>query len=136
MNDLNSFSGLLRRCIDDYHMIEEGDKIAIGISGGKDSLTLLYALHGLKRFYPKKFELIAITLDMGMDGFDTTPLKKLCEEDDVRITVAWNKLYSIDLFKKGPPDAVIISLSTKNGCSFIQLVSRLFYKQVPLPLVY
>jgi tRNA(Ile)-lysidine synthase TilS/MesJ len=49
-----------RKAIDDYHMIEEGDKIAIGISGGKDSLTLLYALSGLRRFYPVPFEIEAI----------------------------------------------------------------------------
>ena len=61
-------------------MIEEGDHIAVGISGGKDSLTLLYALHGLKRFYPKKFELSAITVDLGYRECDFTPVVKLCEE--------------------------------------------------------
>ena len=55
----------VRKAIDDFHMIEDGDKIAIGISGGKDSLCLLYALHGLRRFYPKKFDIIAITVDLG-----------------------------------------------------------------------
>lgn len=70
----------VRRAVDDYHMIEEGDKIAVGISGGKDSLTLLYALAGLRHFYPKKFELIAVTVDLGFDGFDLTPIKALCEE--------------------------------------------------------
>ena len=55
-----------RRAIDDYGMIHTGDKIAIGISGGKDSLTLLYALHGLQRFYPEKFDLEAITVDLGI----------------------------------------------------------------------
>ena len=54
-----------RRAIDDYQMIEEGDKIAVGISGGKDSLTLLYALHGLRRFYPKHFDIHAVTVDLG-----------------------------------------------------------------------
>ena len=54
------------RCaIDSYNMIEDGDKIAIGVSGGKDSLTLLYALHGLKKFYPKHFDLVAISVDLG-----------------------------------------------------------------------
>ena len=52
-----------RKAVDEYQMIEEGDHIAVGISGGKDSLTLLYALHDLKRFYPKKFELSAITVE-------------------------------------------------------------------------
>ncbi len=69
-----------RKAVDDYQMIEEGDHIAVGISGGKDSLTLLYALNGLKRFYPKKFELSAITVDLGYEKFDTAPLHALCEE--------------------------------------------------------
>lgn len=69
-----------RKAVDDYQMIEEGDHIAVGISGGKDSLTLLYALHGLKRFYPKKFELSAITVNLGYEKFDTAPLKALCDE--------------------------------------------------------
>jgi tRNA(Ile)-lysidine synthase TilS/MesJ len=69
-----------RKAVDDYQMIEEGDHIAVGISGGKDSLTLLYALHGLKRFYPKKFELSAITVNLGYEKFDTAPLRALCEE--------------------------------------------------------
>lgn len=69
-----------RKAVDDYQMIEEGDHIAVGISGGKDSLTLLYALHSLKRFYPKKFELSAITVDLGYEKFDTEPLKQLCDE--------------------------------------------------------
>ena len=56
-----------RRAIDSYEMIDNGDKIAVGISGGKDSLTLLYALAELRRFYPKKFDLIAITVNLGFD---------------------------------------------------------------------
>ena len=55
----------VRKAVDDFGMIEDGDKIAIGISGGKDSLTLLYALSGLKIFYPNKFQLVAITVDLG-----------------------------------------------------------------------
>ena len=76
-----------RKAVDDYQMIEEGDHIAVGISGGKDSLTLLYALHGLKRFYPKKFELSAITVNLGYEKFDTAPLRALCEELGVPYTV-------------------------------------------------
>ena len=68
-----------RRAIDDYQMIDTGDTIAIGISGGKDSLTLLYALHGLRRFYPHKFDLVAVTVNLGYDEFNTEPLRKLCE---------------------------------------------------------
>ena len=69
-----------RKAVDEYQMIEDGDHIAVGISGGKDSLTLLYALHGLKRFYPKKFELSAITVNLGYEKFDVAPLRALCEE--------------------------------------------------------
>lgn len=72
-----------RKAVDEYQMIQEGDHIAVGISGGKDSLTLLYALHGLKRFYPNKFELSAITVDLGYDQCDFTPIKELCQEMDV-----------------------------------------------------
>ena len=59
-----------RKAVDEYQMIEEGDKIAIGISGGKDSLTLLYALHGLMRFYPKPFTIHAVTVDLGFQNLN------------------------------------------------------------------
>ena len=72
-----------RRAIDSYEMIDNGDKIAVGISGGKDSLTLLYALAELRRFYPKKFDLIAITVNLGFDNFDTAKIEQLCKELDV-----------------------------------------------------
>ena len=69
-----------RKAVDEYGLIDEGDHIAVGISGGKDSLTLLYALHGLRRFYPKKFELSAVTVDLGYSECDFTPVVYLCEE--------------------------------------------------------
>ena len=65
---------LTRQAVDDYALIESGDKIAVGVSGGKDSLTLLYALHELKRFYPKPFDLCAVTVDLGFGNFDLTPV--------------------------------------------------------------
>ena len=74
-----------RKAVDEYQMIEDGDHIAVGISGGKDSLTLLYALHGLKRFYPKKFELSAITVDLGFEDFDLTPIRELCKEMELSL---------------------------------------------------
>lgn len=76
-----------RKAVDEYQMIEEGDRIAVGISGGKDSLTLLYALHGLKRFYPKHFELEAITVDLGFQGFDLSRIEALCRELEVPYTI-------------------------------------------------
>ena len=59
-----------RKAIDDFQMIKENDSIAVGISGGKDSLTLLYALAGLRRFYPVHYSLTAITVDLGYPDFN------------------------------------------------------------------
>ena len=84
---LQRLLSLTRQAVDDYALIDSGDKIAVGISGGKDSLTLLYALHGLKRFYPNEFELSAITVDLGFENFDLSPVRSLCSELSVPFTV-------------------------------------------------
>ena len=70
MNEIKRLLSFARRAIDDYQMIEDGDKIAVGISGGKDSLSLLATMAALRRFYPLRFELCAITVDMGFEGAD------------------------------------------------------------------
>lgn len=85
--NLQQVLSYVRKAVDDYHMIEEGDKIAIGISGGKDSLTLLYALHGLKRFYPKHFEIHAVTVDLGWDNLNLDRIIELCKELNVEYTI-------------------------------------------------
>lgn len=72
-----------RKAMDDFQMIKENDSIAVGISGGKDSLTLLYALAGLRRFYPVHYSLTAITVDLGYPDFDLTEIKALCQKLDV-----------------------------------------------------
>lgn len=77
---LQQLLSFTRKAVDEYQMIEAGDKIAVGISGGKDSLTLLYALAGLRRFYPKPFDLIAITVDLGYEKFHTEKIEALCQE--------------------------------------------------------
>ena len=60
----------MRKAIEEYQMIEEGDRIAVCLSGGKDSITMLHALKALQRFYPKKFELVAISVNPGFEFFD------------------------------------------------------------------
>ena len=77
---LNEFTGTVRRAVDDYDMIQEGDKVAVGVSGGKDSMLLLLALNHLKSFYPKPFELSAVTIELGFEGMDFTPVKDMCAE--------------------------------------------------------
>ncbi|MDO4344940.1 MAG: ATP-binding protein [Eubacteriales bacterium] len=92
---LQQLLSLTRKAVDEYQMIEEGDRIAIGISGGKDSLTLLYALHGLHRFYPKKFDIEAVTVDLGHPDFDLTKIHQLCGELNVPYTVVKTQIASI-----------------------------------------
>lgn len=85
----------VRKAIDDYHMIEDGDKIAVGISGGKDSLTLLHALSNLRRFYPKKFELYAVTIDLGFQNIDFEQIKEICRSLDVEYTIVPTEISQI-----------------------------------------
>lgn len=74
---------LFRSCIDDYQMISENDRIAVGVSGGKDSVTLLVLLAELRKFYPKPFSIEAFTVDMGLSGMDFSPIAALCERLEV-----------------------------------------------------
>lgn len=73
----------MRRAIEDYDMIQDGDKIAVALSGGKDSITMLKALKSLQYFYPKQFELIAISVNPGFEFFDSPFLKKTCDELEI-----------------------------------------------------
>lgn len=77
----------VRKAVDDYHMIDKNDRIAVGISGGKDSLTLLYALNSLKRFYPHSFTIHAVTVDLGFDNLNLDAIKSLCEDLCVEYTI-------------------------------------------------
>ncbi len=85
----------VRRAADDYEMIQDGDKIAVGISGGKDSLTLLYALSALRRFYPHPFELHAVTVDLGFENLNLGKIEALCKELDVPYTIVPTQIASI-----------------------------------------
>ena len=74
---------LLRRCVEDYDMIQAGDRVAVGVSGGKDSLVLLTALARLSRFYPQSFTVEAFTVDMGIEGMDFSGVADLCRNLEI-----------------------------------------------------
>ncbi len=85
----------IRRACDDYEMINEGDRIAVGVSAGKDSLTLLCGLAALRRFYPKKFELIAITIDMGFENADFSAISEFCKRINVEYHIVETQISKI-----------------------------------------
>ena len=85
-NGLNSFTSLVRKAVDEYRMIERGDRVAVGVSGGKDSLVLLCALKYLQGYYPKCFELEAITIELGFEGMDFSGPAELCRRLGVPYT--------------------------------------------------
>lgn len=104
----------LREAVDDYNMIKEGDKIAIGLSGGKDSITLMLALNALKRFYPKKFEILAISLYTGTADADYTELEKLCIDNNIPY-----------IFKKTDIGEIVFNIrKEKNPCSLCSKLRR------------
>ncbi|MBR1675948.1 MAG: tRNA 2-thiocytidine(32) synthetase TtcA [Clostridia bacterium] len=105
-----------RKAIDDYKMISSGDKIAVGLSGGKDSVTLLCIMAALKKFYPEKFDLVAITVDMGLglDEGETSDIKKLCERLEVPLYVEKTQIGEI----------VFDARKEKNPCSLCANMRR------------
>ena len=116
MNELKRLLSFVRRAVDDYVMIEEGDRIAVGVSGGKDSLTLLVTLAEMRRFYPKKFEIIAVTADMGFEGGDFTPIANLCEKLNVEFKLIPTQIAKIifDVRKEASPCSLCAKM--RRGC--------------------
>ena len=121
----------MRKAIEEYKMIEENDKIAICLSGGKDSITMLNGFKNLQRFYPKKFQLIAISIDPGFEFFDTNFLKQLCKDVDIPLFIEKSNAKEIvfDIRKEKNPCSlcanlrrgVINSVAIREGCNKIAL---------------
>ena len=127
--DTRRLLSYVRRAVDDYEMIAEGDRICVGISGGKDSLALLAGLAGLRHFYPKHFELVALTVDMGFDGVDFSEIEAFCRALDVPYHVKKTEIAEIifDIRKEKNPCSlcakmrrgVLHSTAKELGCNKI-----------------
>ena len=111
---MQNLMGRIRRCAEDYNMICAGDKIAVGVSGGKDSLSLLYLLAALRRYYPVPYDLQAVTIDMGLPGMDFSPVAELCAKLDVP--------YQIKKTEIGP--IIFDYRHEKNPCSMCAKMRR------------
>lgn len=111
---MQNLMGRIRRCAEDYNMICEGDKITVGVSGGKDSLSLLYLLAALRRYYPVHYDLQAVTIDMGLPGMDFSPVAELCAKLDVP--------YQIKKTEIGP--IIFDYRHEKNPCSMCAKMRR------------
>ena len=108
---LQQLLSYVRRAVDDYKMIQDGDVIGVGISGGKDSLTLLYALAELRRFYPVSFEVKAISVNLGYE-IDYSAIKELCEKLHVELTIVPTQIAEIvfDIRKESNPCSLCAKL--------------------------
>ena len=92
---LQKLYSYIRQAINDFEMIEDGDKIAIGVSGGKDSLALLYGLAGIRKIVPEKIEIVAITVDLGYEGFDTSSIQELCKSLEIEFHLVKTQIAQI-----------------------------------------
>lgn len=121
----------MRKAIEEYKMIEEGDKIAICLSGGKDSITMLHGFKALQRFYPKKFEIIAVTINPGFEFFDVALLQEICDSLEIPLFVENSHAQEIvfDIRKEKNPCSlcanlrrgIINSVAIREGCNKIAL---------------
>lgn len=121
----------MRRAIDDYNMIDENDKIVVGISGGKDSLTLLMGLKSLQHFYPKKFDIHALTLDMGFENFDITPIKEMCNKLDIPYSVIKTNIKTIVFDIRKEPNPCSLCTKMRKGALHNEAI-KLGYRKVAL----
>mgnify|MGYP005855781573 CR=1 FL=1 len=107
--------GQVRRAVQDYSMIREGDRIAVGVSGGKDSLTLLVALKYLRDFYPEEFELEAITLTLGIGEADFSPIQDLCKSLRIAYTIEDTLIGKIVFEAKNEKNPCSLCANMKRG---------------------
>lgn len=121
-------SGLVRRCLEDYDMIQPHDHIIVGLSGGKDSLMLLTALSTLRTYYPIPFTLEALTLDMGIPDMDFSPLISFCKQLDIPYTILPTQLYQIIFEMRKEKNPCSMCAKLRRGALNRTLVEQGYHK--------
>ncbi len=131
MSEMRRMLSYVRRAVDNYNMIEDGDRIAVGISGGKDSLALLETLAEMRRFYPKSYEIVAITVDMGFEGADYSEIEEFCRRINVKYVIEKTDIAKIvfDIRKESNPCSLCAKLrrgslhsaAQDHGCNKVAL---------------
>ncbi len=115
MKEIQRILSFTRRAMDDYQMVKAGDKVAVGISGGKDSMTLLAALSELRRFYPVPYSLCAITVDMGFAGADFSAIQAYCDAIEVEYRVAKTDIAEIIFNVRKEPNPCSLCSKMRRG---------------------
>ena len=111
--ELQKMLSLTRQVVDQYRLIEPNDRIAVGISGGKDSLALLYTLANLRRFYPIPFDLEAITVDLGFSRMDYSGIQVFCRELEVPYTIVPTQIGPIVFDARKEPNPCSLCAESK-----------------------
>lgn len=121
----------MRKAIEDFNMIEEGDKIGVALSGGKDSISMLLGFKALQRFYPKKFDIIAISINPGFEFFDTKILENICKQNEISLIIENSHIKEIvfDIRNEKNPCSlcanlrrgILNSVAIREGCNKIAL---------------
>ena len=131
MNEMKRLASFVRRAVDDYNLIDDGDRIAVGVSGGKDSMALLAALAGLARFYPKTYEIVPIHLQAGFPGSDSSNIRELCDALNLSLVEVKTDIYEVvfEIRKEKSPCSlcanlrrgILYSTAKEHGCNKIAL---------------
>lgn len=121
----------IRRAAEEYDMIKNGDKIAVGVSGGKDSLVLLAGLNTLRKFYPLRYEIVAITIDMGFPDMNFEEVMRYCKENDIKFILKKTEIGKVvfDIREESNPCSlcarmrrgVLHDAAKENGCNKVAL---------------
>lgn len=121
---LQRLLSLVRQAVDRYDMIQEGDRIAVGVSGGKDSLTLLYAMKELSRFYPKHFEVCAISVDLGFANTDFSGIQSYCAGLSVPLSIIHTQIGKIIMEERRESNPCSLCAKMRKG-ALVQEALRL-----------